>query len=108
MAPDVRYDAQLLLMVPERALERALALSDRPPASGPAQKKATMSPAVFPREYSTDEAPPDENSPGGMNRSFLVTSRVCSRIGSIPGSPSTLSALACSSGMSTLKSRTVV
>ena len=42
--------AQLLLMAPERAPERALMLLDPPPASDPAQKKATMSPAMFPRE----------------------------------------------------------
>ena len=39
MVPDVRCDAQLHLMVPGRAPERALALPDRLPASGPAQKK---------------------------------------------------------------------
>ena len=36
-------------MMPERTPKRALALPDRPPASGPAQKKATVSPAVFPQ-----------------------------------------------------------
>ena len=45
VATDVRCDAQLFLMVPKRALT----LPGRPPASGPAQKKATMSSAVSPR-----------------------------------------------------------
>ena len=59
-------------------------------------------------KVSKDEAPPDKDSPGGMSRSFLVTSRICSSVDSISGPPSTLSALACSAGMLTLKSRTVV
>ena len=40
MAPDVRCDAQLLLMAPERAL----AQPDHSPASDPAQENVTMSP----------------------------------------------------------------
>ena len=48
-AADMRCNAQLLLMMPERAPERALALPDCLPASGPVQKKVTMIPTVFPR-----------------------------------------------------------
>ena len=59
-------------------------------------------------EVSTDEVPPDKDSRGGMSSFFLVTSQICSRIGPNPGPLSTLSALASSAGMLTLKSRTTV
>ena len=109
MTPDVRCDAQPLLMVPERAPERTLALPDRPPASGSdAKEDDDVSGKAPPGNVSTDEAPSDEATPGGISRFFLVTSQICSKIGPIPGSPFTLSALVCSAGMLTLKSRIAV
>ena len=87
----------------ESAGEGAGAASSPAGIGSGAEEGDDVSGSIPPGKASTDEAPPDEDFPGGMNRSFLVTLRTCSRIGSIPGPPSTLSALACSAGMLTLK-----
>ena len=67
-----------------------------------------VSGSVPPGKVFTDEIPPDEDSPGGMSRSFLITSRISLRISSITEPRSTLSTLVFSAGMLTLKSRTAV